>query len=47
MEITPGQVDCEEPTERVHRAVNVGKEIYEQVTVFFLDHPDGGPQPPE
>jgi quercetin dioxygenase-like cupin family protein len=46
-EITPGQVEWEEPTERIHRAVNVGKEDYEQVTVFLLDHPDAVPQPSE
>jgi quercetin dioxygenase-like cupin family protein len=47
VEVTPGQVDWEEPTERVHRAVNVGKHTYEQVTVFLLDHPDAMPQPCE
>jgi quercetin dioxygenase-like cupin family protein len=31
IEITPGEVDCEEPTERVHRAVNVGKQPYEVI----------------
>jgi quercetin dioxygenase-like cupin family protein len=40
VEIAPGQVEWEEPTERVHRAVNVGKQPYEQVTIFMLDHPD-------
>src|SRR5690348_2717796 len=47
IEVTPGQVDWEEPTSRVHRAVNVGKESYEQVTVFLLDHPDAVHQPIE
>jgi quercetin dioxygenase-like cupin family protein len=47
VEITPGQVDWEEPTERVHRAVNVGKQPYEQVTVCLLDRPDAVPQPTE
>jgi hypothetical protein len=41
-----GQVDWDEPTDRVHRAVNVGTTPYEEVTVFFLDHPDAVPQPP-
>ena len=45
--ISPGQVDWEEPTERVHRAVNVGKQPYEQVTVFLLDRPDAVAQPTE
>ena len=47
VEITPGQVDWEEPSARVHRAVNVGKQMYEQVTVFLLDRPDAVPQPTE
>jgi quercetin dioxygenase-like cupin family protein len=41
--IEPGQVDWEEPSARVHRAVNVG----EQVTVFLLDRPDAVAQPSE
>jgi quercetin dioxygenase-like cupin family protein len=45
VEISPGQVDWEEPTERIHRAVNVGKQPYEQVAVFLLDRPDAVPQP--
>ena len=47
VEITPGQVDWEEPSSRVHRAVNVGKQHYEQVTVFLLDRPDAVAQPTE
>jgi hypothetical protein len=47
VEISPGQVDWEEPTDRVHRAVNVGKQSYEQVTVFLLKRPDAVPQPTE
>jgi quercetin dioxygenase-like cupin family protein len=45
--ITPGQVDWDEPTERVHRGVNVGTQPYEEVTIFFLDRPDAVPQPPD
>jgi quercetin dioxygenase-like cupin family protein len=44
-EVTPGQVDWDEPTERVHRGVNVGAQPYEEVTIFFLDRPDAPPQP--
>jgi quercetin dioxygenase-like cupin family protein len=44
-EVTPGQVDWDEPSERVHRGVNVGEQPYEEVTVFFLDHPAAVPQP--
>jgi len=47
VEIAPGQVEWEEPSARVHRAVNVGKQPYEQVTVFLLDRPDAVAQPTE
>jgi quercetin dioxygenase-like cupin family protein len=47
VEITPGQVDWEEPNARIHRAVNVGRQTYEQVTVFLLDGPDAVAQPNE
>jgi hypothetical protein len=40
-----GQVDWDEPTHRIHRAVNVGNAPYEEVTVFFLDQPNATPQP--
>jgi hypothetical protein len=33
--------------ERVHRAVNVGGQLYEQVAVFLLDRSDAVPQPIE
>ncbi len=44
-EITPGEVHWLEPMERVHRAVNVGKEVFEEVVTFFLDHHDAEAQP--
>jgi quercetin dioxygenase-like cupin family protein len=44
-EVTPGEADWDEPTDRVHRGVNVGEEPYEEITVFFLDRPDAVPQP--
>jgi quercetin dioxygenase-like cupin family protein len=44
-EVKAGQADWDEPTDRVHRGVNVGAEPYEEVTVFFLDRPDAVPQP--
>lgn len=47
VEITPGQVDWAEPTGRIHRGVNVGQQLYEEITVFFLDRPDAVPQPNE
>jgi quercetin dioxygenase-like cupin family protein len=45
--VTVGEVDWSEPTDRVHRAVNVGKEVFEEVVTFFLDRPDAVPQPEE
>jgi len=45
--VTVGEVDWVEPSDRVHRAVNVGKEVFEEVVTFFLDRPDAEPQPEE
>lgn len=45
--LTPGQVDWDEPTERIHRGVNVGAQPYEEIAVFLLDRPDAIPQPHE
>ena len=47
IDVSPGLVEWEEPTSRVHRAVNVGKQVYEQVTIFLLDSPDAIAQPIE
>ena len=43
--VTAGEVDWSEPSDRVHRAVNVGEELFEEVVTFFLDSPDAVPQP--
>jgi hypothetical protein len=43
--VTAGQADWDEPTDRVHRGVNVGARVYEEITLFFLDRPDAVPQP--
>ena len=43
--VKPGQVDWDEPSDRPHRAVNLGSVPYEEITVFFLSHPDEIPQP--
>ena len=40
-----GEVDWSEPSDRVHRAVSVRKEVFEEVLTFFLDRPDAVPQP--
>jgi hypothetical protein len=47
VQIEAGQVDWEEPSERVQRAVNIGQRPYEQVTIFLLDRPDAVAQPTE
>ena len=44
-EITVDEVDWSEPSDPLHRAVNVGKEVFEEVVTFFLDRPDAVPQP--
>ena len=46
-EVTPGQVDWDEPTDRLHRGVNVGEQPYEEVTIFLLERPGAVPQPGE
>ncbi|HET9590231.1 MAG TPA: hypothetical protein VFO91_15705 [Anaerolineales bacterium] len=45
--VAPGQVDWDEPTDRVHRGVNIGETPYEEIVVFLLEHPDDVPQPRE
>jgi quercetin dioxygenase-like cupin family protein len=45
--VQPGQVDWDEPADYVHRGVNTGSEPYEEIVIFFLDHPDAVPQPQE
>ena len=45
--VTAGEVDWSEPSDRVHRAVNVGEEIFEEIVTFLLDRPDAIPQPEE
>lgn len=44
-DVAPGQADWDEPTERMHRGVNIGKLPYEEIAIFFLDRPDAVPQP--
>lgn len=43
--VSVGEVDWSEPSDRIHRAVNVGKEPFEEVVTFLLDCPDAVPQP--
>ena len=35
--VHPGQADWDAPEPRVHRAVNVGAETFEEVVMFFLE----------
>ncbi len=42
--VTPGQVDWDEPTERIHRGVNVSEQLYEEITILFLDRLNAMPQ---
>jgi hypothetical protein len=43
--LTPGQVDWDEPSDQPHRAINIGDVPYEEITIFFLSQPDDVPQP--
>lgn len=47
VEVSPGLAGWDEPTDVFHRAVNVGEQAYEEITIFFLDRPDAVPQPRE
>jgi hypothetical protein len=33
------------PGEGPHRAINTGRQAYEEITIFFLDRPDAVAQP--
>jgi hypothetical protein len=45
LSVRPGQVDWDEPTSRVHRGVNVGRGLYEEIAVFFLAQANAAAQP--
>jgi len=45
VKVSPGQVDWDEPGHDIHRAMNIGEVLYEEITVFFLAHPNDVPQP--
>ena len=47
VEVRPGQVEWEESSGRIHRAVNIGEQTYEQITIFLLDRPEAVAQPHE
>ena len=44
-EVQPGQVDWDRPASQVHRAINVGRQRYEEVVTFFLSERGQDPQP--
>ena len=43
--IHPGIADWDAPEPRVHRAINVGTETFEEVVTFYLDRPGMDAQP--
>jgi hypothetical protein len=43
--VAAGQADWDVPADPIHRAVNVGRGVYEEITIFFLDRPDAVAQP--
>ena len=45
VEVSPGAVDWSEPSDCVHRAVNAGRVVFEEIVTYFLDRPDADPQP--
>ena len=45
VDVYPGLADWDEPTERIHRAVNTGEAVFEEVVTFYLDRPGQDPQP--
>ena len=45
VDVYPGLADWDEPTGRVHRAVNSGAETFEEVVTFYLGFPGQDPQP--
>ena len=45
LRVASGEAGWDAPTDRVHRAVNVGRTTHEEVTIFFLDRPEAVAQP--
>ena len=43
--IHPGMTGWDSPQDKVHRGINIGKALYEEVVIFFLDEPGMEPQP--
>jgi len=44
-DVPTGSADWDEPDLRVHRAINVGNNTYEEIVTFYRNSPDIEPQP--
>lgn len=44
-DVHPGMADWDCPTDRVHRAINQGPDVYEEVVTFYRDNCSVVPQP--
>ncbi len=45
VDIHPGLADWDSPTDRIHRAINTGVDVYEEVVTFYRDDASVDPQP--
>ena len=45
LKVYPGMADWDAPEARVHRAINLGPETYEEIVTFYRTGPDIEPQP--
>ncbi|MDJ0788060.1 MAG: hypothetical protein QNK05_14720 [Myxococcota bacterium] len=43
--VHPGLADWDAPDDRVHRGVNAGSGVYEEIVTFYLDPEGSDPQP--
>lgn len=43
--VHPGLAGWDEPTDRVHRAINTGRQVFEEVVTFLLESDEQVPQP--
>ena len=45
IDVSPGLAGWDKPTDRVHRAVNLGADVYEEVVTFYRADSNVDPQP--
>lgn len=45
LEVYPGMANWDAPEKRVHRAINMGRQIYEEVVTFYRSCSEVDPQP--